>query len=500
MKYQILICSLVAMTLGLGIQWLNIKLAKQYRLLDIPSARRRHSSPTPITGGVGIVLTWIAGLCSYSIINNPWIQLHHQSTLLILGCVLALVLLGLLDDLKGLTPFWKLSIEFVVAGVTVFFLPEVRSICEIWSATLGVFIWPIAMLWIVGITNSINLIDGLDGLAGGFSVLVLSSICVLCLLSEDQTEFPFIIATLLIPATLSFLRHNWSNAKIFLGDNGSLPLGFLIATCSLMCRPHSKSWVMLASITLMLGYPLLDMTLAVLRRFLNHQPLFKADRNHLHYKIQRLGLTKTQTLSLLLSIGLYLQLSALFVNLISPTAAILALVAVCCSIITLLHLMYSIELSRVKKLYHRIERSLLKGENNPSSEIQTLIHIELSPLLEVALLEEQGRHLQLMEALKLMLTSFIRDKDLIFMKDERISILLSNEIETNYDETQVQAVKDRLLSKIEIFLNLYELQCSLASIPVTIERIKAFKSTETQIKNKVFSLKGKGTRSSRLRS
>ena len=320
MILTLLIASLATLLLGVCIQYFNILLANRFKLLDIPSARRQHPVPTPVTGGVGLILTWFSGLTLFYYMAPGVLQDHWQSlTILTVGAVI-LVILGLVDDLKGLSPSWKLGVETLVAGFTLFFDPKLNSFCSHWTSTLdlaglgatGLIIWPIVILWIIGITNAINLIDGLDGLAGGYSFLVLSSIAFLSYtFGPDPAQFALIFAGLFATSIISFLFFNFPHAKIFLGDNGSLPLGYLISTTSLLCHPNSKSWMVIVSIILMLGYPLLDMGLAVLRRYSAKQPIFKADRTHLHYRIQRLGLNKGQTLILLLSVGLLLQFTAI---------------------------------------------------------------------------------------------------------------------------------------------------------------------------------------------
>lgn len=473
MEATLLYSALSAFFAGLIIQHLNIRFAHRFKLLDIPTARRRHTKSTPVTGGVGVFVTWGFGILGYSLVQPNWLNGYEQSFLVTSISVGVLVVLGLIDDLRGLSPSWKLLVEFAVAAFVITFEPQVNAICSHWSGTLGIFVWPMAMVWIVGITNSINLIDGLDGLAGGMSLLVGASITVLSLWTGEQAQFATITMLMLVASTGAFLKYNWSPAKIFLGDNGSLPLGFLIATASLMCRPQSRSWIMIASVVLMLGYPILDMGLAVMRRHKKRLPLFKADRNHLHHRIQRLGLPVSQTSSLLLSIGLYLQIASLCINLISQPSAVLGITVVCFSIFSLLHLVRSIERWRVKKIFYSIEHSPEAEQNREGSEPHIVMHIELETLLEAAMFEEQSRYHKLVASLELMLSSMIRPTDLLFKTNQRISIVFTTE---KIDTAVCKELEKRFHESINQFLALYNLQCSLAGIPISFETVMIVKS------------------------
>ena len=476
MDAALIYSTVAALIAGLAIQWINIKVAHRFKLLDIPTARRRHVSSTPVTGGVGLFASWTVGIIIYTCLAPDWFKGYELSLLIMGTSVVVLIALGLVDDLKGLSPRWKLSIEFIVAGLVVGLEPQVNAICTHWSGTLGIFVWPMAMIWIVGITNSINLIDGLDGLGGGMSLLVASSITVLSLWTGEQAQFVTVIMLMLVASTSGFLRYNWFPAKVFLGDNGSLPLGFLIAATSLMCRPQSRSWIMIASVVLMLGYPILDMGLAVLRRHKKRFPLFKADRNHLHHRIQRLGLSVPHTAALLLSTGLYLQIASLCINQISPPSAALGIAVVCFSIFSLLHLIRSIERWRVKKIFYGIEHAPQEFGKEAASEAHTIMHIELETLLEAAMFEEQGRCHQLVAALELMLSSMVRPTDVLFKTNQRISIVFTKD---RIDLAASKEVEKRFHQHINHFLSLYNLQCSLSGIPITFETATILKRSGT---------------------
>lgn len=464
---------------GLCAQALLVKAAHRWNLVDIPDQRRRHRKATPIIGGVGVVSTFIFGLILAEIIVPGLLAGHTQSLLVIGGCVLALMILGLIDDLKGLAPVWKLSVEIVVASTVLAFEPEVHALCLAWTEHLGFLVWPIGIIWIVGITNAINLIDGLDGLAGGMSSLVASSILILSLWTGETALMASVTMALLLPSILSFLKFNWFPAKIFLGDNGSLVLGFLIATCSLICRPNSRSWVLLASLILMLGYPILDMGLAVLRRWQKGQPLFKADRNHLHFRLLRLGPGVPQTAALLLSIGLYLQVTALAVNLTSPATAALGIAIVAFSIFSVLYLIRSIERWRVQRLSEQNLKSLDFGEDvGPIAEQCFTIRLELEPLYESALFEEKLRFKKLVIALELLVGTLVRRKDFVHRTDQEIVAVF---VEAPKGDREREEILIRFRDKVKELLDLFNFQCSLASIPVRADYVTVLRTENDSV-------------------
>jgi len=445
-----------------------IRLGFKWKLLDIPTSRRRHIKPTPIIGGLGIFIAWGVSLTIYCFHYPEWYEAVKPTLFIVTGGVLTLMLIGIVDDLRGLSPKVKLLVEFLVAAFVLVFEPNIHQLMLHWQDQLGIFVWALGLIWIVGITNAINLIDGLDGLAAGTSLLVAGSILVLSVWSGDEAQFGIVAISLLIPAIMSFLRFNWNPAKIFLGDNGSLALGFMLATTSLMCRPQSKSWVMIASVILMLGYPIMDMGLSVIRRRKNHLPLFKADRTHLHFRVLRIGLTVKQTSFLLLSISLFLQVCALSINLMSPPTAALGITVVCFSISTLLFVIMSVERWRVRVLANRLQENRIGSDQSPVERHYTLMKIDLVPLLEVGVFEEEERCQKIMSALELMIRSTLKRTDrLIITKNHLIIVLADLDYE---DQQSLESVQFRYKEKITSFLELYNLQVSLASLPITFEK------------------------------
>lgn len=464
----LLLCIISGLLISIAIHRFGIHLAFKFKFLDYPTPRRRHLFPIPVIGGACILLSTFLSLSLYSILDPAWFQRNWQSACVMGFSVFLLCLLGLIDDHKSLSPFLRLGVQVFTSAIVLAFEPNVHLFCLLWQQTFGPFVWLLATIWIVGISNAMNLIDGLDGLAAGNSLLTISSIMLLSYWSPSDVTFVTVILTLLIPSILIFMRYNWSPARVFLGDNGSIPLGFIIANASLMVRPHNKTWIMIASIILMLGYPILDTTLAVFRRLRKGLPIFKADRNHLHFRILRLGLTPSNTAWILLSIGLYLQVSSLCLNLMGQATATFGIVVVVFSIFTLLFLIRGIERWRVIRLmsaFHRTDITPLGQQ--ASFEVQHVMLIDLEPLLESGIYEEKARSQPIIHAFALMLQAQLRKDDIFFMSNQTISILFSD---FHGDQETKNLILARYRSQIEMFLTLFNLQCSLSSLPVRFEQ------------------------------
>ncbi len=444
-----------------------ILFANNKKLVDIPTSRRRHPRPMPIIGGLSIFIFWTFGLTVYSLVNPLWYFSHYRSLWVIFTAVLILMIMGLIDDLKGVKPVGKLFWQFTAAVFVLMLEPRIHSVCLYWSDKIGFLIWPLAVLWMSGLSNAINLIDGLDGLAGGTSLLVTISLSILCVVWGIHAEFSFVSMLLLIPPLAAFLKYNWNPAEIFLGDNGSLPLGFLIGVISLMCPPTKSSWILFTGIIFMMGYPIIDMGLCVLRRYKKNTPLFKADRNHLHYRLLRLGFSIPQTSLLLLGISICLQCIALALNLISSSAALLVILGVSVSLINLLYTIRVIEKWRIDRVSRQTKYLPVIYDNQPKYKECMVSHIELDTLFEAGLLEEQERLDKIISSLELMLKSSLRKEDIIYRSERKLSIVF---VSTEYNSDIARNLINSLREKLAMFQKVFDLQYSLSSLPINIEK------------------------------
>ncbi len=327
-----LIVGVVLVTLGIGLAAFPtlIQFSKHREWVDAPSLRRRHEASTPIGGGLGIQLILFAGLAIYSFCNQSWF-LSHLSTIFVMGsALLAICAIGFVDDLRDLSPKLKLVLESLVAIFVLAFEPEIHhSLSNLIHALpqfMAPIVWVAGVLWIVGSTNALNLIDGIDGLAGSAAMLMLCTCLGLHYMTNGMAGAMPVMLALALPGLLAFLRSNWHPAKIFLGDNGSLSLGFLVACGAIVPMRPQDAITTTISYGIIMGLPILDMGLCVFRRRMKGYSIFKADRSHLHHRIQRLGLTTPQATTLLLFVCFYLQISATLI--VFASSMVVALIAV----------------------------------------------------------------------------------------------------------------------------------------------------------------------------
>lgn len=288
--YSLLFLGVAATLSALMITPLVRNLAWRFGLVDQPDQQRKiHVAPTPRMGGVAIVgsvvcafgLLLIVRLSSGQIV---WADLPFVARL---APAIAIVFTtGLIDDIVTLRPWLKLFAQF---GASIY-----AWLCGIHVSALanhslsGLFSFVMTLLWIVLCTNAINLIDGLDGLAAGISFFAMLTMVAAALLTHN---YPMALAVVpLAGALLGFLRYNFHPASIFLGDSGSLTLGFLLGCFGAVWSEKSTTLIGLTAPLLVLVVPILDVVIAVLRRFLRGRPIFSADRAHIHHKLLAMGL------------------------------------------------------------------------------------------------------------------------------------------------------------------------------------------------------------------
>ncbi len=278
------------------------RLAKWVGALDMPGARRIHTKAIPRLGGLAIFIAFLGTLTAVWFLGNQISDLLYKDSfrlIMILAGAAIILALGVLDDLRGLRAKQKLLVEIAVVlilcalgvRITTLHLPGGFDIHFGWWS------WPLTVIWIVGITNALNLIDGLDGLAAGIAAITCALIAVFALAS-GQTLAACVMLSLL-GALLGFLLYNFNPARIFLGDSGSLLVGFLLGSVSVYCSVKAPLAVGLAAPMLALGLPLFDMLGSIVRRFLERRSIFCPDSGHLHHRMIRLGLTQRRAVLLM---------------------------------------------------------------------------------------------------------------------------------------------------------------------------------------------------------
>jgi UDP-GlcNAc:undecaprenyl-phosphate GlcNAc-1-phosphate transferase len=276
----------------------------------------------PRLGGIAVALAMSAGVVAALLL--PGGGLHYRSDpTRFFASVLAsagfLFVVGLVDDLANLSAGRKLVAQTVaaLAAYALGFRVEVLSFGGVGEVALGLMSLPLTVLWIVGVTNAFNLIDGLDGLATGIGIVALGTTFVAAWLLGNY-EVALACAAL-GGALLGFLRYNVRPARIFLGDSGSLFVGFMLAVLSVHGSTKSATAVLAVVPLLVLALPLLDTALSIVRRWLRGAPVFGADERHLHHRLLAIGLTHRRTVSVLYVFAIALAVLALVLAFAPPT-------------------------------------------------------------------------------------------------------------------------------------------------------------------------------------
>lgn len=288
------------------------KIAIKIGAIDKPNARRINEKPMPTMGGLGI---FVAFNFSNFVFLRSQFPPKQLLSLFLAECII--IIIGIIDDIYEIKPYQKL-IGIVLASLVVYYLADVRmtslSIPFIGLIHLKWLSMPITLIWIIAITNAINLLDGLDGLATGVSIIALttSAITGFFFLTVSNTFVPIMMLTL-VAALLGFLPYNFHPASIFLGDTGALFIGFMISVFSLYGLKNA-TFISIIIPIFILGVPITDTVYAILRRMLNKKPIFQADKHHLHHHLIQMGLTHRQTVFVIYGIALIFS----FISLLLP--------------------------------------------------------------------------------------------------------------------------------------------------------------------------------------
>jgi UDP-GlcNAc:undecaprenyl-phosphate GlcNAc-1-phosphate transferase len=296
------------------------RFAWRIKAVDRPNSRKVHNRLMPRLGGIAICLGyWVT------------IFLTGQPDREIIGMFLGgliIVALGILDDTRGLSPRIKLLGQILAAciaiawGVRVDFLTHpFEGVISLEIFGLGFVSYLVTIVWIVGITNAVNLIDGLDGLAAGVSAIAAITLGVVSLLEG----FPHVasLAFILAASTLGFLKYNFYPAKVFMGDTGSLFLGFNLATIAVIGLTKSATVISLFLPVVILGIPIADTFLAIVRRYFNGKSIFSPDKDHIHHRLLAIGLSHRRTVLAIYVVSAILGVSAVLTALVATPQGVL---------------------------------------------------------------------------------------------------------------------------------------------------------------------------------
>ncbi len=293
--YAILALGLTAFILCLVATPVCRDLFLHFNIVDHPDDERKfHLKPIPRIGGIPIVLSYAAalGLMVALAPHGARISIQHSRllwSLLPAGAVIFLT--GLVDDIFGLKPRHKLLGQFAAAALAVSLGARLTIAHGLFSSP-----WisiPLSLLWLIGCSNAFNLIDGLDGLASGVGLFAVVTTLLAAILHGNMG---LAMATVpLCGCLLAFLRYNFSPASIFLGDCGSLTMGFMLGCFGLIWSQHSGTFLGMAAPLMAFALPLVDVTLSIGRRFLRNAPIFRGDRGHIHHMVLARGFKPRDT-------------------------------------------------------------------------------------------------------------------------------------------------------------------------------------------------------------
>jgi UDP-GlcNAc:undecaprenyl-phosphate/decaprenyl-phosphate GlcNAc-1-phosphate transferase len=318
MKSEVVAC-LVALLLSVFVTPIVRLLALRIGAVSTPGGRHVHGRTVPRLGGVALAIAWTVPVLAFSLQDSATLASHkklYQLLALLLGGVV-ICSVGAFDDARTIRPLSKLAAQVVVATFAFAFGFQIQAISlpVVGSLQMGIFALPVTVLWIVGVTNAVNLIDGLDGLAAGVSFFAAFTSFVIASIS-GSTSVALMMAALM-GALVGFLFFNFNPARIFMGDSGSYFLGFILATTSLSggLQQKASTAVSLLVPVLALGVPIFDTLFSMLRRLLERRPIFAPDRGHVHHRLLDLGLTHRRAVIFLYGISSLLAAGAIAVSL-----------------------------------------------------------------------------------------------------------------------------------------------------------------------------------------
>ena len=282
--------------------WIAIKIGA----VDVPKDKRRmHDHPIPLLGGLAIFAGFVVSILLFANVDR---QLRG---ILLGACVIVAV--GVVDDSHPLGAGIKFILQIVAALIAIWHGVIIEAIASpfpfgdpYWN--FGILSVPITVVWIVAVTNSVNLIDGLDGLADGISTIGALTMLVIALMMEDMGMA--VICAALVGACLGFIPYNLNPAKMFMGDTGATFLGFMLATVSVTGLFKLYAVISFVVPFIILGFPIFDTTSAFLRRILKGQNPMKADRSHTHHKLIDMGMNQKQAVATLYMVASMLGLCA----------------------------------------------------------------------------------------------------------------------------------------------------------------------------------------------
>jgi len=283
-----------------------MKVAYHTNALDIPNARKVHTKPIPRMGGLAIFGAFLVGYMFFA-------RTSIQMLAVLIGSFI-IVLTGIFDDIKPVPAKVKLFFQIIAAAVVVFYGNIVLDNVQIFGMFIEFpkpFNYLITIIFMVAIVNAINLIDGLDGLASGISSIYFATIAIIAYFLNRMQGLDFVLALIMLGATLGFLLYNFNPAKIFMGDTGSLFLGFIISIIALLGFKSTTLTSLIIPI-LILAIPIFDTVLAIFRRVLKGEKIMTPDKEHFHHQLLKMKFSVKSTVLIIYAIDILFASVSIF--------------------------------------------------------------------------------------------------------------------------------------------------------------------------------------------
>jgi UDP-GlcNAc:undecaprenyl-phosphate GlcNAc-1-phosphate transferase len=305
---EFLIIFLTALALGIGATFMARRIALHTEMVDRPGGDKRHLAPVPLLGGIAIYLAFMLSLLGWG--DRFYVA---QLISILVGASL-MSFLGLWDDRRALSPLFKFAGQVIVTAALILTGVQVNLFGAPFLNILA------TVLWVLYITNAFNLLDNMDGLASGVAAIA-SAFFLLCAMLNGQYLVGSLSAALL-GACLGFLFFNFNPARIFMGDAGSLFIGFLMASVGIKLRfPDNVDWVTWMVPVLVLGLPIFDTALVSISRLRRRVPVWRGGRDHLSHRLAAFGWSTRKVVMVLYLVGTILGAAGTIMSLLSPVPA-----------------------------------------------------------------------------------------------------------------------------------------------------------------------------------
>lgn len=311
----------ISLVLSLLITPLIIKFCKQFNIVDIPDKRKIHKDPIPRMGGLAVIISTFLSILIFSSITIFFypeffkIKYFKYDIIQVLGIISSLsliTLVGMIDDIKELKAKTKLIFQFLSANILFFTGTKITFITLLNNHFLhlgDVLSYILTILWVIGLTNAINLIDGMDGALAGIGAIISFSLGILAIIQGQTVLAIFVFA--LSGSLTGFLKYNFNPAKVFLGDTGSLFIGMFMSIISILGYFKKATLISIAIPVIIFAIPIFDTLFAIIRRIIKRQHIFQPDKEHIHHKLLQYGFNQKQAAFILYFITIFLSIIAI---------------------------------------------------------------------------------------------------------------------------------------------------------------------------------------------